>query len=294
MLNRLFGNYLVNKGLITKEQLETAIDSQKKVRVKLGLIAVSEKLMTPEQSDEVNRLQSVMDKRFGDIAVEKGYLTDDQVGRLLGLQGNQYLTFAQAITDNNFMTLESFEAAFADYQKELGFTLTDMDAIKSGDPDRIVPLFIPEGTDPIQTEYISVAIRTVIRLIDSDAYIGQAEWGRFDSFDAVATQGLKGDKAAALAFAGNGDSLLSIAVPFGKEEFPEVDMDALDAVAEFINCINGMFATGISAKLKVDMLPPSFKNNRVKATSDRYIKLPVYISGKEVVLICSLGSLITL
>lgn len=294
MVNRLFGNYLVKKGLISSEQLEAAIESQKKVRVKLGLIAVSEKLMTPEQSEEVNRLQAVMDKRFGDIAVEKGYLTDDQVGRLLGLQGNQYLTFAQAITDNNFMTLDAFEVAFADYQKECSFTLTDMESIKSGDVDRIVPLFMPEGTDPIQIEYVCVAIRTITRLIDSEAYIGQAEWGRYDTFDAVATQGLKGDKAAALAFAGNGDSLLSIAVPFGKEEFPEVDMDALDAVAEFINCINGLFATGIAPKLKVDMLPPSFKNNTVKASADRFVKLPVFIGGKEVTLICALGSLITL
>ena len=81
MINQLFGNYLVKTGLLSLDQLEQAFDTQKKVRVKLGLIAVTEKLMTLEQAEEVNHLQAQMDKRFGDIAVEKGYLTDDQVSR---------------------------------------------------------------------------------------------------------------------------------------------------------------------------------------------------------------------
>ena len=105
---------------------------------------------------------------------------------------------------------------------------------------------------------------------------------------------LRGDRAAGLSFGGNGQSLLSIAVPFGKEEFPEVDLDALDSVAEFINCINGLFATGIASKVKLDMLPPSYRNGLVKVSADRLVKMPVYISGQEVVLMCAFGSTITI
>ena len=50
MINRLFGNYLVKAGKLSSTQLESAFEEQKKARVKLGLIAVSEKLMTPEQA----------------------------------------------------------------------------------------------------------------------------------------------------------------------------------------------------------------------------------------------------
>ncbi len=169
-----------------------------------------------------------------------------------------------------------------------------MDSIKSGDADRIVPLFVPEGTDSVQVEYISVAVRTILRLIDSDAYIGSASWGRNESFDGAAVQNLRGDRAAGFSFGGNGKALLSIAVPFGKEEFPEVDLDALDSVAEFINCINGLFATGISGKLKLDMLPPSYRNGLVKVSADRLVKMPVYISGQEVMLMCAFGSTISI
>ena len=79
MIQQLFGDYLVKTGRLSAEQLQTVFESQKKVRVKLGLIAVSEGMLTLDQADAINRLQQTMDKRFGDIAVEKGYLTDAQV-----------------------------------------------------------------------------------------------------------------------------------------------------------------------------------------------------------------------
>ena len=99
------GDYLIKKGLITKEQFKDLLNEQQKVRVKLGLIAVAEGLMTQEEADKVNQLQTVMDKRFGDIAVEKGYLTEGQVNSLLKKQGNAYLAFAQALENQQLMTV---------------------------------------------------------------------------------------------------------------------------------------------------------------------------------------------
>ena len=45
MFDQIFGNYLVKTGRITKEQLSDVIESESKVRVKLGLIAVADRLM---------------------------------------------------------------------------------------------------------------------------------------------------------------------------------------------------------------------------------------------------------
>lgn len=294
MINHLFGNYLVESGCLTAAQLEQAFDTQKKVRVKLGLIAVAEKLMTTEQADEVNGLQQIMDKRFGDIAVGKGYLTEEQVGRLLSLQGNAYLSFAQAITDNGFMSLADFEKAFGEYQKALEFTATDMDALKSGESDRIVPLFLPEGCDKMQVEHILVAVRTLLRLIDSDAYVDKASVVSRLKVDNVSSQSLTGGKEATLCLAGNGDSLLSVAIPFAKEEFASVDQDALDAVAEFINCINGMYASKSAAELGMDMLPPDYKCGIGEIEGEDMVVLPIFIKGNEILLVSKFNGTINL
>jgi CheY-specific phosphatase CheX len=292
MVNQLFGNYLVQAGMLTSDQLERAFETQNKVRVKLGLIAVTEKLMTLEQSEEVNKLQAVMDKRFGDIAIEKGYLSSEQVSRLLGLQGNQYLTFAQAVTDNGFMTLKEFENAFSEYQRKLSFTSTDMDALKSGDSDRIVPLFLPSGCDGLQVEQVLVAVRTLLRLIDSDAYIGSAS--RISSVTAKgsALQCLKGDRSISLAVVGDKDAILSLAGVFAREEFDSIDEDSLDSVAEFINCVNGLFATGVASKVNLDMLPPVFKEEEVTLTGDNILQLPVFINGKELQILSTIDGVI--
>ena len=282
MIHILFGNYLKKTGKLNADQLAKVYDEQKKVRVKLGLIAVAEKLMTIEQADEVNKLQSVLDKRFGDIAVEKGYLTDEQVGRLLGMQGNLYLSFVQAITNENLMTIEEVNSAFADFQKELQFTQTEMDRLKSGEADLQIPLFLPLDVDNYQKEHILVCVKTLMRLIDTELYISKAEWVTVAEVDGMASQTVQGDADATLVFGGNGKSLLTIANKFAGESFEEVDADALDACAELINCINGMFATDCSPRLNIDMVPPVYQEGKVKFSGNRICKLPVYICGQEV------------
>ena len=282
MINRLFGNYLVETGKITQEQLDEVIQTQKKVRVKLGLIAVAEKLMTPEQADEVNHLQAIMDKRYGDIAVEKGYLTNEQVGRLLGLQGNAYLTFIQALDDCKYMTPEQADAALAEYQKANAFTATDIDALKSGDADRIVPLFLPAECSGLQAELVQGAVRALIRLIDSDTYVLKGTVVSAFEADRFALQDLNGDHEATLSFAADGDALKAIADIYGQEDFAQVDLDALDAVGEFINCVNGMFSTKLSGTCNMDMLPPSYKDARSVAKADKICVLPVCVNGKVV------------
>ncbi|MBR3040768.1 MAG: chemotaxis protein CheX [Lachnospiraceae bacterium] len=294
MIHILFGNFLKESGKLTEEQLQKVYEEQKKVRVKLGLIAVSEKLMTIEQADEVNKLQSMLDKRFGDIAVSKGYLTDEQVGHLLGMQGNLYLSFVQVITNENMMTIEEIEESYDQFQKSLNFTQTEMDRLKSGEADLLVPLFLPLDMDGYQKEHILVCVKTLMRLIDNDLYIGKAEWvTETAATNGFAMQALKGDTDGSLCFVGIGNSLLTIANKFAGEEFETVDADALDACAELINCINGMFASDCSPKFYVDMLPPTYKEGVSVLTANRICRIPIFINGKEVKLLSALKGKIT-
>ncbi len=291
MISRLFGSYLVKEGKLTEAQLETVYETMRKVRVKLGLIAVSEKLMTTEQSDEINRLQAIMDKRFGDLAVEKGYLTADQVTRLLGLQGNQYLSFVQAIVDNDFLSMDEINKSLADYQNDNGFTATDMEDLKSGESDRIVPLFLPQNIVEYQLEHILMSIRGFIRLIDSDIYVEKGYISDYEEVQSFAMQSLDGDNKATMAIAGEGKNILAVADAFAGETFEIADEDALDAVAEFINCVNGMFATKINNAFDIDLVPPEYSPDGCKFTG-KLIVLPVHVKGSVIKLISSFGEFI--
>ena len=291
MVNRLLGSYFLNKNVLTEEQLENVYDTQKKSRVKLGLIAVSEKLMTEEQAAECNKLQSMKNKRFGDIAVEKGYLTEDQVLRLLGLQVNPYLSFVQAIVDNEYMTFDEVEAKVNEYKNEKGFSLTDMDALKSGDIERIVPLFLPPEVNMFQMEHILVCVKTILRLVDNDIYFDKGYFTDHVDTDFYALQSIDGDSKATLAFIAKGNAILPLAETFGDEEFGEVDVYALDAVAEFINCVNGMYTSDLENVMDLDMLPPDYKVDPC-VLSGKILVLPVYVKGEMFNIISGFGEFI--
>ncbi len=66
----------------------------------------------------------------------------------------------------------------------------------------------------------------------------------------------------------NDDSILKIANGYAKEIFDLVDEDSLDSVCEFINCINGLFATQLSHEnVNIDMLPPDLRINGFTVTA---------------------------
>lgn len=282
-----FGDYLTKHNHITQSQFNEIIEYQKSLRVKLGIIAVSEKLLTNSQTDELNRLQSQMDKRFGDIAVEKGYLTTNQIEHLLSLQGNPYLQFMQALEDKNFMTLTSAEEHLQAYQKENNFTDSQIESLKSGDIDRIIPLFVNQGT-PLIEDHLAIVLRTIFRLISTQLSFKQLCTVSEYSFDNLASQCLKGEHNIFVGIAGKGDTLLSIANPFALEEFDEIDEDTFDSVCEFINCVNGLFATKLSKEqIEVDMLPPIAYTGKTLTSNENIYVLPVIISGNSIDILVS-------
>jgi len=290
MFDQIFGRYLVKREYLTVEQLEEVIAYESSVRVKLGLIAVTEKLMTQEQADEVNQLQTVMDKRFGDIAVMQGYLTEEQVMHLLKKQDDIYMLFCQTLIDKGYMTLEEVDQALNEYQAEEGFTHSDMDDLVSGDVDRIVRIFLPTNSE-LNNRLCGIVIRTVIRVIDSGAYVSKSYLTDQLIMDNFAMQKLDGDHKIATGFAGLNKDLLAIADVFAKEEFPEVDLDALDAVGEFTNCVNGLFASELSNEnVSVDMLPPEYYESPVTIKGKEFCVLPVHIGEKSVNFVLSIDS----
>ncbi len=280
MVEYILGNYLVETGKITKEQLAETLEKQDSVRVKLGLIAVAEGMMTLEQTAEVNRLQALMDQRFGDIAVQKGFLTDEQVGKLLKKQGNAYLSFIQTLVDSEYLDMEDVDLVVNSFRLVNGYSNSEMDALKSDEAERIVPLFVPEEGKQF-IDIISTAVKTLIRLIDRHIYIGKAEMvNAFPAKDMV-SQSMQGENGFISCLSEGSGALLKVCTVFGQEDFPQLDLDSLDAAGELLNCINGLFASGLSRNGKfLELLPPDYSDVTAKAKA-AICKIPVFIGDQK-------------
>jgi len=292
MFGLYFGKYLVEKKRISQSQYEELIRLQQNARAKLGVIAVSEKLLTTKQAEEINNLQKVMDKRFGDIAIEKGYLLAEEVAYLLNMQGNPYLQFVQVCSDSNILTLDEIEKLLEDYKAEYGLSDSDVDALKSGDIDRIIPVFVSRSSS-LSYDCISLNIRNIVRFISNSIMLKKVYTVNSYEYDAISCQNLIGDQNLFVAFAADGDNLLQIANPFAKEDFNQMNEDAFDSVCEFINCNNGLFASELSHKdIHIDMTPPLFyTNGKLSSEGDIYV-VPLIINDKQVDLLVAVDSVV--
>ena len=67
MFDRIFANYLAECGKLSEQNLKDIFSIQDSKRVRLGVIAVSEKLMSIEQVEEVNQLQRLPAEQIYEI-----------------------------------------------------------------------------------------------------------------------------------------------------------------------------------------------------------------------------------
>lgn len=290
MVSNIVGNYLVSKGVISFEQFKDLWIEQRKVRVKLGLIAVAEGLMTQEEADKINKLQATMDKRFGDIAVERKYLTKGQVEALLRKQGSAYLAFAQALENLQLMTVEQLEQYMVDFRHDHQFTASNIEDLKSDDIDRILPLYMPvDGGEYM--EIAGMALRTIMRCVDAEVYPEKAYIASRCEADNAAVQFVKGNPSVTCGMAGKGQALWPAASIFGQEAFLEVNEDALDAIGELLNCINGLYASAASNRgVLMDLCPPEFSTNVSALEGEEMLILPLHIQGQKVDYIIALDN----
>lgn len=174
MYTKFFGNYLLNKHLITPAQLMDAIDNKKSIHLKLGVLAIHNGYMTAEEVERVHYKQTKVDKRFGEIAIQEGYLTNQQLERLLHSQTPDYLLLSQLLVDKGYLTMEQFQTAMIEYQSLYELTELDFSHEQSNKVNAIIREFyeFDELDDNNLREllycYITLLFNTIIRFVGDD------------------------------------------------------------------------------------------------------------------------------
>ena len=290
MFSQYFGRYLTESGKISEDQLNICMDYIKTNRVQLGLIAEEEGLLTRQQATELNYMQMHSDTKFGVLAIEKGYLTEEDVNHLLDKQDTPFFIFIQALEANNIMTSEEIDAALASFQSDNNYSDEVFEAIKYENIEGYLPAFI-DTDDSRYLDLVGLTIRNLIRFVSSYVHIGKAEFVSSISAKYIARQCTEGDYDGFLGFCCDTDDILAIADGYAKEKFDQVDEDALDAVAEFTNCVNGLHAVELSYNdVDIDMLPPELLFDSTIESEDNFLTLPVYIDNKKSTLIVMIGN----
>ncbi len=279
MFSQFFGQFLLNKGHLSAEDLLPVLDETAKTHVKLGTMAVSNRLLTPAQVEEIHAIQASEDKRFGQIAIEQDYLTADQLDDLLSTQKNEHHQMVQVLLDRGIFNLEELDQIMEDYRESNALNEESMEALKNGEVDTYVDLFLNlhESFDAgTCRDYVSLYLKSFIRFVDQNIRFETLR--KVEDYQAtyLSTQVLEGTTRLITGIGGSADAFMQLAVHFSQEPEEEIEDIMEDAVGEFLNLQNGLFAVNMSDKgVELNMEPQIYLTNALLCGSQAYYVLPV-------------------
>lgn len=266
MFSKYFGQYLLNKGILTPDQLAAASHLEHSVRVKLGVLAINNGQMSAAQVEEVHELQRSRDCKFGEIAIEKGYMTQMQLDDLLESQKRRQISLSQAIIDKGFMTLTQLERALASYKEDSKLTTEQFDALQSSDTDSIVKIFVDfseyGAVGNIHANYVSLLVRNIVRLLNDSAILSRKLplENKIDGW--LISQNIVGSGTMFTGLVMDDHVLLEAARRFSEEDLTTIDILTKDSMAEFLNVHNGIFIVNMSDKgTELDLTPQTVQKN---------------------------------
>ena len=290
MFCQLFGKYLIEMNVITKDEYEDIILALRNTRIKIGFLAIEEGYLTETEVKEIHRLQAIEDAKFGEIAVNNNFLSKEQLDKLLSMQEGDYVKFIQLLCEDKGLFLAEINGYIEDFRKRQGFDENELEALKHDEFDKVVPMFA-FASKPFVTDLVGLMLRNITRFVSTDFYIDRIIRVKQADYKSFVTMELKGDADIHIGFLAddNQDGMLLIANRYADEQYTEANEDVYDAVGEFINCISGLFATNICQKrVKVEIFPQHAYENQ-SAMGDAYV-LPLYIEDKKILFYIAINS----
>ena len=118
MVPKFFGQYLLEKDILDKDQLIEAINYQKSKILKLGEIAVQHGFLTEKQVAKIHNEQKRTDMRFGELSISMGFLTETQLEEIITIQKNNHIYLGEAIIACGHMDKDTLEKNLKEFKED--------------------------------------------------------------------------------------------------------------------------------------------------------------------------------
>lgn len=134
MAHCFFGQFLLQQGLVSEDELTRCALLQGRSNLLLGELAIQLGLLTIQQTAAINQRQALEDKRFGDIAVEIGLLSTDQIELLLQQQKQEHKFLGEILVAEGVISVEQLQQQLDLHRLEREATLSDFHSFISEHP----------------------------------------------------------------------------------------------------------------------------------------------------------------
>lgn len=280
MFTQFLGNYLLQKGIVTQDQLFNAMARLSQTHIKLGTIAIHEGLMTANEVDECLYIQTREDKRFGEIAVARGYLSEENVSDLLSKQTPDYILLGQNLVEDGIISYEDLERIIFDYKADNELYDLELDVENSGIVQSIIEKFFLMAEMPandLNVMYLELMFNSLIRFIGED--FSPLTPMIVDEYPITfgVSQAVIGDRDYITHIDCDRETAIAFASRYAKEDFSEFNEYVIAALEDFLNLHNGLYIVNVSNQQSknIELAPPEITEEGVLMGVNKCVDFPV-------------------
>ena len=246
---KFFGQFLVERNIVSRDALVQAIELQEKRNLKLGEMAVAMGLLTQSDIEKAHAIQMSRDIRLGDLLVEAGMITLTQLQDILTRQKNTHLYIGEALVMVGAITESCLPRLLEEFKADQAQYVTDHIELPAGIPSAGLWEACADMTYKMITRVLGVQFRPEkCRVVTN-----------IDSKFMMAAMDFSGDVPARYIISVTENLRKIIAKAVLKESSvdnePEEVLD--DTVMEFVNIVCGnIVAKASQMGIVLDINPP--------------------------------------
>lgn len=272
---QFFGEFLIDRWVITRGQLIEALELQDYRNQKFGEVAVQKGLLTEEQVKQINERQKTEDKRIADLAVSMEMMEEQQAREILTFQKNNHLYLGEALLELGHITDDILERELAIFNEEQSrYTLEDVS--------------VPAGVQGVDLMKVTVDLtRKMFQRVASmlvkvgDGVLAADQQEPAVDYHLSVSVAFEGTATVHFVLSASSDVAVSIAGRILHEDATRESEEVVeDAVKEFCNIICGNAAAKLAQMgLQTEIAPPESLSALPTAPADtRVVVFPARLA----------------
>lgn len=241
---KLFSDFLVDQGKITREQLNEAVQFQAKNSVSLSKLAFDEGLLTRKELSLIFEKQKFFDQKFVDTVLNLTLLNTKQLDYLLKKYDQKSLTLYDILIDKDMISKEELDEEYVYFEKaQKVFSKHVYKEMSFFDRDNL----IQDTITTLEKLYLRT-LHEVIKLKKIDFTISHIE------NETIITQGLTGEEDIEYALVLEEQNSKEIINSVLKDPLYDEDENFIDTLSKFMNVfLVNMGASLISREICVEL-----------------------------------------
>lgn len=118
MAVKFFGQYLLEKNIIKREELLEAVEFQKSKNMDFGECAFAKGYITDKDLANLKSAQKQVDMKFGEVAIKLNIMTPSQVEDVLTMQKNNNIFLGEALVEKGILTSDVVKREIALFKQD--------------------------------------------------------------------------------------------------------------------------------------------------------------------------------